>query len=177
MYLYIMSNREVLSRPHFFFFLYAVPNIPRVFWFYFYCHFWGWLASASTPALQFTSTPTIPRLNSQSSLIFHSRFRIGTAVEHRVWCTHSRSLLHMYLYAQISWVANVNWYFFDYGYQWVCAHGQSGEVLGWNYRCRCLQSCLSNSHLAMICLVFWTAPRVGYQAKRQAQTVSGSHVA
>ena len=33
----------------------------------------------------------------------------------------------------------------------------------------CLQSCLSNSHLAMICFVFWTAPRVGYQAERQEQ--------
>ena len=56
-----------------------------------------------------------------------------------------------------------------------CAHGQSGETLGWNCWRRCLQSCLSNFHLAMICLVFWTAPRVGYQAERQAQAVSGSH--
>jgi hypothetical protein len=61
-----------------------------------------------------------------------------------------------------------------YGYQWVCAHCQCGETLGWNCRCQCLQSRLSNPNLAMVCLVFWTAPRVGHQAKRQAQAVSSS---
>ena len=168
MYLYIMSNRESYRGLIFFSFYMLFPTFPVSFSllrFLFTVVFGDGSLHHPLPHRLYNSLPRLPFLD--STLNPHWSFipdlETGTAVElRRLLCTHSRSLSHMYLYARISWVANVNWKILGYGYQWVCAHCQSGETLGWNCRRQCLQSRLSNSNLAMICLVFWTAPRVGH---------------